>query len=89
MVLRDWSSDVCSSDLCGDEAIWWGEVRIDATAAARVLWLKTHPLPATMEKIEDGAISKGSPYLTNAVSDPPGGKSSKISETKPITADGA
>jgi ERF superfamily len=74
---------------CGDEAIWWGEVRIDAAAAARVLWLKTHPLPATMEKTEDGAISTASSDLTNAMSDPPGGKFSKISETKPITADGA
>jgi hypothetical protein len=31
---------------CGDEAAWWNKTGIDATAAARVLWLKTHPLPA-------------------------------------------
>jgi hypothetical protein len=30
---------------CGDEAAWWNKAGIDATAAARVLWLKTHPLP--------------------------------------------
>jgi hypothetical protein len=30
---------------CGDEAAWWNKTGIDATAAARVLWLKTHPLP--------------------------------------------
>jgi hypothetical protein len=30
---------------CGDETAWWGKTGIDVTAAARVLWLKTHPLP--------------------------------------------
>jgi hypothetical protein len=30
---------------CGDEAAWWQKTGIDPTAAARVLWLKTHPLP--------------------------------------------
>jgi hypothetical protein len=29
---------------CGDESVWWNKTGIDATAAARVLWLKTHPL---------------------------------------------
>ena len=29
----------------GDEAAWWDKIGIDATAAARTLWLKTHPLP--------------------------------------------
>jgi hypothetical protein len=31
---------------CGDEAAWWGKTGIDAAAAARMLWLKTHPLPS-------------------------------------------
>jgi hypothetical protein len=31
---------------CGDEAAWWKKAGVDPTAAARVLWLKTHPLPA-------------------------------------------
>jgi hypothetical protein len=31
---------------CGDEAAWWGKTGIDAAAAARVFWLKTHPLPS-------------------------------------------
>jgi hypothetical protein len=26
-------------------AAWWNNIAIDPTAAARVLWLKTHPLP--------------------------------------------
>ena len=29
----------------GDEAAWWRKAGIDPTAAARALWLKTHPLP--------------------------------------------
>jgi hypothetical protein len=29
---------------CGDEATWWDKTGIDAAAAARVFWLKTHPL---------------------------------------------
>jgi hypothetical protein len=29
---------------CGDEAAWWNKTGIDPTAAARGLWLKTHPL---------------------------------------------
>src|SRR5215470_13812362 len=30
---------------CDDEAAWWDKTGIDAAVAARVLWLKTHPLP--------------------------------------------
>lgn len=30
---------------CGDEAAWWSKTGIDASAAARVLWLESHPLP--------------------------------------------
>src|SRR5262249_32565525 len=33
---------------CGDEAAWWEKTSIDPTAAARVLWLKTHPLPSAI-----------------------------------------
>ena len=39
---------------CGDEAAWWKKTGIDPTAAARVLWLKSHPLPS----IIDGRESK-------------------------------
>jgi hypothetical protein len=34
---------------CGDEAAWWSKTGIDPIAAARVLWLKTHPLPTTVD----------------------------------------
>jgi hypothetical protein len=32
----------------GDEAGWWNKSGIDPTAAARVLWLKSHPLPLAL-----------------------------------------
>jgi hypothetical protein len=31
---------------CSDEPAWWKKLGIDPTAAARTLWLHTHPLPA-------------------------------------------
>jgi ERF superfamily len=33
----------------GDEPAWWQKAGINPTAAARVLWLKTHPLPEKQE----------------------------------------
>ena len=33
---------------CGDEAAWWKKTGIDPRAAARVPWLRTHPLPAAI-----------------------------------------
>ena len=30
---------------CGDEPVWWLKMRINPMTPARVLWLKTHPLP--------------------------------------------
>jgi hypothetical protein len=30
---------------CGDEGLWWGKTGIDPLAAARALWLETHPVP--------------------------------------------
>jgi hypothetical protein len=30
---------------CGDEIAWWNKTGVDPIPAARVLWLKTHPLP--------------------------------------------
>jgi hypothetical protein len=33
---------------CGNEAAWWKKTGIDPTAAARVLWLRSHPLPITV-----------------------------------------
>jgi ERF superfamily len=36
---------------CGDEALWWSNIGIDPTDAARVLWLKTHPLPIVTDQL--------------------------------------
>ena len=36
---------------CGDEAAWWNKAGIDPTKAARVLWLKTHPLPSAISQV--------------------------------------
>jgi hypothetical protein len=36
---------------CGDEAGWWNSTGIDPTAVARVLWLKTHPLPSAISQV--------------------------------------
>jgi hypothetical protein len=36
---------------CGDEAAWWIKGGIDPTAAARALWLKTHPLLSTQHEV--------------------------------------
>jgi hypothetical protein len=47
---------------CGDEVAWWENRGIDPIAAARVLWLKTHPLPTTISrpdtKIENEANTR-------------------------------
>ena len=36
---------------CGDEATWWTKAGIDPTVTARSLWLQTHPLPMTSDKV--------------------------------------
>src|SRR4029077_14027469 len=46
-----------------DESVWWNKTGIDATAAARVLWLKTHPLPGGV-----GAVGAKLPNEPNLVS---------------------
>jgi hypothetical protein len=42
---------------CGDEAQWWRKTGVDPTVAARALWLQTHPLRATSEKMDDEATT--------------------------------
>jgi len=44
---------------CGDETAWWRKAGIDPTIAARLLWLKTHPLPLldlSSDRVADGKI---------------------------------
>jgi ERF superfamily len=45
---------------CGDEAVWWTKIGIDPTSAARVLWLKTHPLPAPITQARSPDLVRGS-----------------------------
>jgi ERF superfamily len=40
---------------CGDEAAWWKRTGIDPSAAARVLWLKAHPLPSAVRGPADSS----------------------------------
>jgi hypothetical protein len=49
---------------CGDEAVWWKKTGIDPSAAARILWLKTHPLPSAIDaasKLRNEPSLKSSP----------------------------
>jgi hypothetical protein len=39
---------------CGNEVAWWVKAGIDASAAARVLWLKLHPLPSAIGQTASG-----------------------------------
>ncbi len=67
---------------CGDEGAWWTAVGIAPAAAARVLWLKTHPLRIVTET---GTATD----LVDVGSDPPVREAGETSETKPIAAGGA
>jgi len=50
---------------CGDETAWWNKTGIDPTVAARLLWLKTHPVPSIGgqpgSKLQNEAIMESSP----------------------------
>jgi hypothetical protein len=51
---------------CGDETMWWKKTGIDPAAAARVLWLKTHPLPAAIGQARSTLVES----RTGAVAEP-------------------
>ncbi len=46
---------------CREEADWWRKAGIDPTVQARALWLQTHPLPTSSDKmeIEDAPAASG------------------------------
>jgi ERF superfamily len=51
---------------CGDEAAWWEKTGIDPAAAARTLWLKTHPLPTASDAV--GSKLRNEPNLESGSS---------------------
>jgi hypothetical protein len=50
----------------GDEAAWWKKTGINPTAAARALWLKTHPLPGVIGT--DGSKLRKEPNVESSPS---------------------
>jgi ERF superfamily len=70
---------------CGDEAAWWAKTGIDPISAARVLWIKTHPLPKrdAGSKHNARAEAAGKNALTDV--DTPLGAGSPNDETTPMS----
>jgi hypothetical protein len=46
---------------CGDEGSWWSNTGIDPLAAARALWLETHPLPRAVAITGDNEAATNAP----------------------------
>jgi len=46
---------------CGDEGSWWRNTGIDPLAAARALWLETHPLPRAVPITGDNEAATNAP----------------------------
>ena len=71
----------------GDEAAWWTTAGIDPTVPARALWLETHPLLATPDKLsteDPTAVVANKSDLRNARYGRPSRKRGPNYETKPI-----
>jgi hypothetical protein len=48
----------------GDEAKWWSKAAIDPLAAARALWVETHPaLAARTDNVADNAAAPPASYM--------------------------
>ena len=76
---------------CGDEAAWWKNAGIDPTVTARALWLETHPLPRTPDKMGIDAattLAAVGADRRNAKRDRPISKRGPNDKTKPIIAAG-
>ena len=74
---------------CGDEAAWWKNAGIDPTFSARALWLETHPLPRTQDKMGidvPTTLSAVGADQRNAKRDRPIEKRGPNSKTNPIIA---
>jgi hypothetical protein len=74
---------------CGDETAWWANVGIQPSAAARALWLESHPLPKAAKGVSlEGANSPPviAPDQGNAPPDHAAGEPGPSNETKPFAA---
>ena len=49
---------------CGNEEAWWGNTGVDPLAAARALWLETHPLPRGGAENNEAAVKFRSTDVT-------------------------
>jgi ERF superfamily len=76
---------------CSDEAAWWKKTGVDPSTAARMLWLKTHPLPKVSGKVSVPNVASTAVVGSEQSS---GKRAQTVSErspnfqTKPIVADG-
>lgn len=50
---------------CGDEAAWWAKAGIDASAAARALWLETHPALVNPSKLPTDAADAAADHASS------------------------
>jgi hypothetical protein len=72
---------------CGDETAWWRKAGIDPAAAARALWLKTHPLPVRPRTVStEGVLAEtaADPALSSADACHPLAARDTDDETNPI-----
>jgi hypothetical protein len=51
----------------GDEAAWWQKAGVDPIAAARALWLETHPLPIGPDNLPAGVGDSAAAVTTDRV----------------------
>ncbi len=75
----------------GDEAAWWKKAGVDPNEAARALWLKTHPLPAILNRASIEGAPSGATVDVGQTKGKRARRSSKRGpnyETKPIVAAG-
>jgi len=74
---------------CGNEAARWKNAGVDPTITARALWLETHPLPRTPDKM--GSATSSAVVCADGKNDrrkQPVNKRSPDNKTKPIGAAG-
>jgi len=76
---------------CADETEWWKRTGIDPIVSARTLWLETHPLVSTSDKMGNEDASSAAVGDTDQISakrDRPVSERDRNDKTKPINAAG-